>query len=82
MSDENKNEPTPTQAEIDRQREELRRNLNDLEDRVNPAKVFARTKSSVEKSVREEPTPWIAAAAGTVVLIAGAIALAVFGKRR
>lgn len=75
-------EKTPTQAEIDRQREELRRNLNELEDRVNPAKVFARTKSRVEKSVREEPTPWIAAAAGTVVLVAGAIALAVFGKRR
>lgn len=81
MTDEKK-PATPTQAEIDRQREELRRNLNELEDRVNPAKVYARTKSRVQQSVRDEPTPWIAAAAGTVVLIAGAIALAVFGKRR
>lgn len=69
------------QSDIDRQREELRVALNELEDRVNPAKVAARTKERVQSSIERDPTPWIAAAAGVVVLIAGAVTLAIFGRR-
>lgn len=69
------------QSDIQRQRDELRTALNDLEDRVNPAKVAGRVKEKASASLRDDPAPWIAAAAGVVVLIAGAVTLAIFGRR-
>lgn len=68
----------PSQREIDKQREELRQNLNALEDMVNPAKVASRTKERIQA----DPAPWIAAATGVAVLIGGIVTLVLFGKRR
>lgn len=69
------------QREVDRQREELRRALNEIEDRINPQKVAKRTTERAKASIERDPTPWVAAAAGAVVLVAGTVALAIFGKR-
>lgn len=69
------------QREVDRKREELRQHLNELEDRVNPRKVANRAVGKAQDSFNDDPTPWIAAAAGVAVLIIGGIALAVFGRR-
>lgn len=69
------------QRDVDRKREELRQHLNELEDRVNPKKVTNRAVGKAQDSYNEDPTPWIAAAAGVAVLIVGSIALAVFGRR-
>ena len=68
----------PSQREIDKQREELRQNLNALEDMVNPAKVASRTKERIQA----DPAPWIAAATGVAALIGGIVTLVLFGKRR
>lgn len=80
MSDDNEKKekkPVPTQREIDKQREELRQNLNALEDMVNPAKVAGR----VKEKVKNDPAPWVAAAAGAAVLIGGIVALVLFKRR-
>lgn len=69
------------QRDIDRKREELREHLNELEDRVNPKKVTDRAVGKAQDSFNEDPTPWLAAAAGVAVLIVGGIALAIFGRR-
>jgi ElaB/YqjD/DUF883 family membrane-anchored ribosome-binding protein len=69
------------QRDVDRKREELRQHLNELEDRVNPKKVTNRAVGKAQDSYNEDPTPWIAAAAGVAVLIVGGIALALFGRR-
>lgn len=69
------------QREIDRQREQLRQHLNEIEDRVNPKKVADRVVGRAQDSYNDDPTPWIAAAAGVAVLIVGGIALAMFGRR-
>lgn len=69
------------QREIDRQREQLRQQLNEIEDRVNPKKVADRVVGRAQDSYNDDPTPWIAAAAGVAVLIVGGIALAIFGRR-
>jgi hypothetical protein len=69
------------QREIDRQRELVRQHLNEIEDRVNPKKVADRVVGRAQDSYNDDPTPWIAAAAGVAVLIVGGIALAIFGRR-
>jgi hypothetical protein len=69
------------QREIDRKREELRQHLNEIEERVNPKKVVNRFKGRAQDSYNEDPTPWIAGAAGVAVLIVGSIALAIFGRK-
>ncbi|WP_072314652.1 DUF3618 domain-containing protein [Agrococcus sp. Marseille-P2731] len=69
------------QREVDRKREELREHLNQLEERVNPKKVADRAVGKAQDSYNEDPTPWIAAAAGVAVLIVGGIALALFSRR-
>lgn len=70
-------EKTPSQSDINKQREELRQNLNALEDMVNPAKVAGR----VKEKVKNDPAPWIAAVTGAAVLIGGIVTL-VLVKRR
>ncbi len=69
------------QRDIERKREELRQHLNEIEDRVNPKKVADRFVGKAQDSYNEDPTPWIAGAAGVAVLIVGSIALALFGKK-
>jgi len=69
------------QREIDRKREELRQHLNEIEERVNPKKVANRFMGRAQDSYNEDPTPWIAGAAGVAVLIVGGIALAIFGRK-
>ena len=69
------------QRDIERQREQLRQHLNEIEDRVNPKKVADRVVGRAQDSYNEDPTPWIAAAAGVAVLIVGGIARAVCGRR-
>ena len=69
------------QREIDRKREELRQHLNEIEDRVNPKKVADRVVGRAQDSYNEDPTPWIAGAAGVAVLVLGGIALAICGRR-
>ncbi|GEK80037.1 DUF3618 domain-containing protein [Agrococcus baldri] len=69
------------QREVDRKREELRQHLNELEDRVNPKKVADRAVGKAQDSFNDDPTPWLAAAAGVAVLVVGGIALAIFGRR-
>lgn len=69
------------QREVDRKREELRQHLNELEDRVNPKKVANRAVGKAQDSFNDDPTPWIAVAAGVAVLVVGGIALAIFGRR-
>ncbi|MGC5076334.1 DUF3618 domain-containing protein [Agrococcus sp. DT81.2] len=69
------------QREIDRKREELRQHLNEIEDRVNPKKVANRFVGRAQDSYNDDPTPWIAGAAGVAVLIVGGIALAIFGRK-
>lgn len=77
MSDEPQKERVPSQREIDQQREELRQNLNALEDMVNPAKVVERTKARI----KADPSPWIAAATGIAVLVGGIVTLVLFKRR-
>lgn len=69
------------QREVDRKREELRQHLNELEDRVNPKKVANRAVGKAQDSFNDDPTPWLAAAAGIAVLVVGGIALAIFGRK-
>ena len=69
------------QRDIDRKREELRQHLNEIEERVNPKKVANRFVGKAQDSYNEDPTPWIAGAAGVAVLIVGGIALALFGRK-
>lgn len=69
------------QREIDRKREELRQHLNEIEERVNPKKVANRFVGKAQDSYNEDPTPWLAGAAGVAVLIVGGIALAIFGRK-
>ncbi|KAA6436180.1 DUF3618 domain-containing protein [Agrococcus sediminis] len=69
------------QRDIDRQREEVRRHLDELESRLNPKKVANRLIGKAQDSYNDDPTPWMAAAAGVAVLVVGGIALAIFGRR-
>jgi hypothetical protein len=69
------------QRDIDRKREELRQHLNEIEDRVNPKKVANRFVGKAQDSYNDDPTPWIAGAAGVVVLVVGGIVLAVLGRK-
>ena len=69
------------QRDIDRKREELRQHLNEIEERVNPKKVANRVVGKAQDSYNDDPTPWIAGAAGVAVLIVGGIALAIFGRK-
>ena len=65
------------QRDVDRQRDELRRALEEIEDRVNPSKVAERTRQRFD----ENPTPFLAAAGGVVLAVAGVVALLVFRRR-
>lgn len=69
------------QRDIDRQREEVRRHLDELESRLNPKKVANRLIGKAQDSYNDDPTPWMAAAAGVAVLLVGGIALAIFGRK-
>lgn len=69
------------QREVDRKREELRNHLNEIENRVNPKKVANRFVGRAQDSYNEDPTPWLAAAAGVAVLVIGGIVLAVVNRR-
>lgn len=69
------------QRDIDRKREELRQHLNEIEERVNPKKVANRFVGKAQDSYNDDPTPWIAGAAGVAVLVVGSIVLAVLGRR-
>lgn len=69
------------QRDIERKREELRQHLNEIEDRVNPKKVADRVVGKAQDSYNEDPTPWIAGAAGLAVLVIGGIAMAIFGRK-
>lgn len=70
------------QREIDRKREEVRQHLNEIEARMNPRKVANRFIGRAQDSYNEDPTPWIAAAAGAAVLVVGSVVLAIVGGRR
>jgi len=65
------------QRDVDQQRDELRRALEEIEDRVNPAKVVDRTRQRID----ENPTPFLAAAGGVVLAVAGVVALLVLRRR-
>ena len=65
------------QRDVDQQRDELRRALEEIEDRVNPAKVVDRTRQRID----ENPTPFLAAAGGVVLAVAGVVTLLVFRRR-
>lgn len=65
------------QRDVDRQRDELRRALEEIEDRVNPAKLAERTRQRID----ENPTPFLAAAGGVVLAVAGVVALLVLRRR-
>ncbi|MFC7431521.1 MULTISPECIES: DUF3618 domain-containing protein [unclassified Agrococcus] len=65
------------QRDVDRQREELRRALEEIEDRVSPAKVAERTRQRLD----ENPTPFLAAAGGVVLAIAGLVTVLVLRRR-
>ena len=65
------------QRDVDRQREDLRRALEEIEDRVNPAKLVERTRRRVD----ENPTPFLAAAGGVVLAVAGVVTLLVLRRR-
>lgn len=69
------------QRDIDRKREELRQHLNEIEERVNPKKVANRFVGKAQDSYNDDPTPWIAGAAGVAVLVVGGIVLAIFGRK-
>ncbi|MGM1029115.1 MAG: DUF3618 domain-containing protein [Actinomycetota bacterium] len=69
------------QRDIDRKREELRQHLNEIEERVNPKKVANRFVGKAQDSYNEDPTPWLAGAAGVAVLVVGGIVLAIFGRK-
>lgn len=69
------------QREIDRKREEVRQHLEEIESRVNPKKVADRVIGRAQDSYNEDPTPWLAAAAGAAVLVVGGVVLAILGKR-
>lgn len=65
------------QRDVDQQREDLRRALEEIEDRVNPAKVVDRTRQRID----ENPTPFLAAAGGVVLAVAGVVAFLVLRRR-
>lgn len=65
------------QPDVDRQRDELRRALEEIEDRVNPAKVADRTRQRFD----EDPTPFLAAAGGVVLAIAGVVTFLILRRR-
>lgn len=65
------------QGDVDRQRDELRRALEEIEDRMNPAKVVERTRRRID----EDPTPFLAAAGAAVLAIAGVVTLLVLRRR-
>lgn len=70
------------QRDVDRKREQVRQSLNEIEARLNPTKIAKQTVADVRDAIDRDPAPWVAAAAGVVVLVAGSIALSIFGKRR
>ena len=55
--------------------------LDELESRLNPKKVANRLIGKAQDSYNDDPTPWMAAAAGVAVLLVGGIALAIFGRK-
>ncbi|QCR18244.1 DUF3618 domain-containing protein [Agrococcus sp. SGAir0287] len=65
------------QRDVERQREELRRHLEEIEDRMNPAKVVDRTRRRFD----EDPAPFLAVAGGVVAAIAGVVVLVVLRRR-
>lgn len=65
------------QRDVDQQREDLRRALEEIEDRVNPAKVVDRTRQRID----ENPTPFLAAAGGVVLAVAGVVAFLILRRR-
>lgn len=69
------------QRDIDRQRDAVRQHLDELESRINPKKLANRLIGKAQDSYNDDPTPWIAAAAGAAVLVAGGLALALFGRK-
>mgnify|MGYP000971922309 FL=1 len=65
------------QRDVDRQREELRRALEEIEDRVNPSKLVERTRRRFD----EDPTPFLAVAGTVVAAVAGVVTLLVLRRR-
>jgi len=65
------------QRDVDQQREDLRRALEEIEDRVNPAKVVERTRRRID----EDPTPFLAAAGGVVLAVAGVVTFLILRRR-
>jgi ferric-dicitrate binding protein FerR (iron transport regulator) len=56
-------------------RAELEATLDELEERLNPAKVAARTNAKLRRSYRRNPGGWTAGAAAVVVVAGGALLL-------
>lgn len=56
-------------------RAELEAVLDELEDRVNPAKIAGRANARLRRSYRRNPTAWTAGAAAVVVVAGGALLL-------
>jgi len=56
-------------------RAELEAALDQIEDRINPAKVASRTNAKLRSSYRRNPGGWTAGAAAVVVAARGALFL-------
>ncbi len=73
-------EPTPAER-VARARAELATALDAIDDKFNVPKRARAATDRIKASYRENPAPWIAGGVGAVVLVAGAIALAVYRRR-
>ena len=61
-------------------RASLEQTLDEIEDRVNPAKAVTRLRGRAMSSYEANPIPWIVGATATVIAIGGIIAWAVLSR--
>ena len=73
MSDSIENKVSSTRASLEQ-------TLDEIEDRLNPAKQVSRLRGRAMSSYEANPVPWIVGATAVVIAIGGIIAWAVLSK--
>lgn len=68
------------ETKVSSTRAQLEQTLDELEDRVNPAKQVGRLRDRAMSSYNANPIPWIIGATAAVVVVGGLIAWAVLSN--
>ena len=68
------------QARVAQTRAQLEDTLDAIEDKLNVPKQFAQLVKRAQDAYDENPTPWLAAAAGTVAVVGGIIVWAAVSR--